>query len=203
MWEYNCSNENELRHYGVKGMKWGIRRATRDLAKADKTNRLGLHNDAVARLSKHKRKINRKIEKLDKKYNKLQDKRDKQIQGADVKASKLSAKAAKLRKKQYSRFTSKDKADKLAFEATKLEIRAEELKAASRLTQAKIDKNRTLKAAYDKGLSDIKKEIVDKGREHTFWLIDNAGNKRPYLKSDDKKPKPSNTSMMLFDYDDL
>ena len=34
MWQYNHAQQNELRHYGVKGMKWGRRRAVKKQTKA-------------------------------------------------------------------------------------------------------------------------------------------------------------------------
>ena len=35
MWQYNYTNE--LYHYGVKGMRWGVRRARRENKKIDKS----------------------------------------------------------------------------------------------------------------------------------------------------------------------
>ena len=69
--EYTNQN-SELMHYGVKGMKWGVRRAMNELHESDRTGSKGAHNHAVAVLSTHRDKINKKLTSLDKKSVQLE-----------------------------------------------------------------------------------------------------------------------------------
>ena len=156
-------SEVELKHYGVLGMKWGVRRARRQLSKA--TTSEGRQR-AISKLQSHKAKATRKIQKLEKKHEKLKTKVDKAIEKQDVKAAKLGAKAAKLRRKQHGFFTSQEKAEKLDFKATKLEARAKELEAMSKKAKAKIAANENLTNTFKSGVNDIDQALVSAGKKY-------------------------------------
>ena len=62
---------NELYHYGVKGMRWGVRRASKQLTKATTSDS---RNKAIANLNKHREKASSEVSKLKKQRVKLDDK---------------------------------------------------------------------------------------------------------------------------------
>ena len=154
---------NELQHHGVKGMKWGVRRGTSQLSKAKTTGDRELHNKGVATLNKHKTKINKKVARLDKNISTLQAKRNRQMQVDDVKAARLNAKAANLNRRATRPFTSGWKADKLMRQATLTNIKADVIRSKSQETQALINKTKTQKSIFEKGLSDIDRTLMANG----------------------------------------
>lgn len=108
MWEYKSIydtpelTEEELMHYGVLGMKWGVRRASKKLSSATtKDDRA----KAKASLDKHYAKASKKLDKLSNKVDKnLAKARKKTIKAEAGFATprgraKATAKAAKFRRK--------------------------------------------------------------------------------------------------------
>lgn len=107
-------SEYELYHYGIPGMKWGVRRA---LKKSDRVNR-----------------ITRKAAKLDKKEAEYKLKAEKAHNKHDLEgANRTSVKAAKL-EKQASQYKRKALKTDSEFKRTRLERKAAKLdyKAASK-----------------------------------------------------------------------
>ncbi len=84
MWSYRLTDSNELYHYGVLGMKWGVHR--------------GRAKEAYGKASKKLSKISTKVEKFDAKSRKMIKKADAKeygLFGSQKKAQKYRAKAAK------------------------------------------------------------------------------------------------------------
>lgn len=155
---------DELKHYGVKGMRWGVRRATRQLTSSKSTD--DKKRKAVESLQKHKTKATNKVSKLEKQRPKLEDKSHKYAMKNDVKAQKLKQKAAKKNRKAYGMFVSKKKADKLFYKAGKLNARADVMIAKSANAKAKIAKNESLTNMYKQGISTIDATLAEKGRKY-------------------------------------
>lgn len=199
MSEYVIVN-GELKHYGVKGMEWGVRRAAKRLASADTYEK---RSKAMNSLEKHRRKTTSKINKLNKQHDKLQKKMDKTVYKNDPKAADLYAKAAKLRSKKYGLFTSESKADKLESKALKLENRANKLKTQSDQIKAYMNKNERMKKAFETGLDEI-----DRIMSSTKTIYKEPNQKKAIDKKYMSKLKnvtdPDEEASIMFDYlDDL
>lgn len=164
MSNYVITDDGELYHYGVKGMKWGVRRATKKLHTANQAGNEKQRSRAVASLSTHQRKINKKLASLDKKSVKLEKKRYEQATENATKIAKLERKANKARRKAAKTIyttTARKRLQKVA----KLEYKASKLKEEMAKTQAKIEKNERLKAMFKKGLAEIDQELIANGRK--------------------------------------
>lgn len=169
-------NNEQLQHYGVPGMKWGIRRASKALSKAKTQER---YDKAVSSLNKHRSKASTALEKYKKNQPKLDENLRKSIRTDAVKAeqitakaNKISAKAAKKRNKMYGFFTSEEKAKELEFKANKLQAKADKLNAKASKYKANYEKNKrrveendAMIRAFEKGINDIDKALVEKGRK--------------------------------------
>lgn len=123
------NDEEYLAHYGVLGMKWGVRRASNRLSNATNASE---RDSANASLKRHSEKAGRKFEKLSNKALKKQS----NARNAMIKAEKskygLFANQAKYEKR-------KQKAEKQQFKANKSVAKAAKWYSNMESTFAKTD----------------------------------------------------------------
>ena len=162
MWEYvQPQTSDELYHYGVKGMRWGVRRASKKLSKATDEKKKA---KAVASLEKHREKGTAEIKKLDSSTSKLQAKREKQRQTTDVKAAEYEKRAADAMVRSQTPIMLRSRREKFRNEANKWYVRADSLRAESERTQALINKNESLKKMFQQEIDKIDQALVEKGK---------------------------------------
>lgn len=162
MSDYVLTTNNELYHYGVKGMRWGVRRNTRLLKSGDSAKR----EKAAAALEKHRQKGTAKVEKLKKKGVKLEKQYEDKVVKNQTRAAKLMNKAAKKRKRAYSIFVSDSKTEDLLADASYLETKAKALMANVNEAKAKVTKNTTMISQFERELSNIDQALINRGKEY-------------------------------------
>lgn len=156
-------DSDELAHYGVPGMKWGVRRATKQLQRAT----TGEERDrAVASLNKHRAKIMKKISKLTAKGEKMAREHTKALTKLDPKIAKLERKKHKLTKKAGGMFTSDKKAEKLLQKTKALDLKISGLKAKSDTIKAAVAKNERMTSLFKNGLSDVDSALASAGKKY-------------------------------------
>lgn len=162
MYFTSIDQSDHLEHYGVKGMRWGVRRNTYLLRSSDGATRA----KAASSLQKHREKGGAEIAKLKKKGAKLEKKHELKIAKSEDKASKMNAKAAKLRRKAYGVFTSADKASERLVKAQLLETKANVLTTRAAQARAKINRNNAMIRAFEREVNNIDMVLVDYGRKY-------------------------------------
>ena len=145
---------DELCHYGIRGMRWGIRRYQNPdgtLTEAGRKRVSKLH-DSNSRLIGRRDKLTKRMEFQTQKYaNSI---------------SKANQKAAELRVKEYGLFTTKARADKLEYKASKLEARAAQKAMKIDRTKARIAKIDALVSKNNRKISELNSSEISKGKDY-------------------------------------
>ena len=145
---------DELCHYGIRGMRWGIRRYQNPdgtLTEAGRKRVLKLR-DSNSRLTGKRDKLTKRMEFQTRKYaNSI---------------SKANQKAAELRVKEYGLFTTKARADKLEYKASKLEARAAQKAMKIDRTKARIAKIDALVSKNNRKISELNSAEISKGKDY-------------------------------------
>ena len=158
-------NNNEIKHYGVIGMKWGVRRANNRLASAKTSKDKEKQTKALDSLEKHRGKITKKLKSLEKQGVKLEKRHNNNITSTNVKVAKLDSEAANLRRKASGIFTSEQRANRLLVKANKVQVKADTMRSAAAQTKAKLEQNKAVRETFKKSLSDVDKTLIANGRK--------------------------------------
>ena len=156
-------NNEELKHYGVLGMKWGVHRATKRLNSAKTPED---RKKALAKLDKHRGKITKKLTSLNNESDKLEKQKFNVVTKTDVKSAKLQTQINRLNKKAAGVFTSENKAMKLTMKANKLNVKLNELTAYSNEVKAKVEKNKAMKETFNRTLNEVDSILLANGKKY-------------------------------------
>lgn len=154
---------DSLQHYGVKGMRWGVRRASKKLSSATTSEE---RKKAVSTLQKHRSKGAAQIAKLQKRQPKLEKAAEQAVLRSDVKAAEYRRRAANSRIRAGSRFASSYKRERAINNALKWESRAYLLESKSTEAKAKIKANKAMQEAFQREITNIDQILVERGKKY-------------------------------------
>lgn len=180
---YENLSDEDLLHYGVPGMKWGIRKARKTLSSS--TANYAERKQALDNLEKHRRKASEKVAKLESKRPKLEDSVNRKVSKYSNKASNLESKAARQERKAYGILATQESKEKRLFKAGKLQAKADTINADIAKAKAKLAENDAKTNLFKKGISEIDDLLVSNGRKLTEGVITKFNGKADYIKTKD------------------
>ena len=151
---------DELHHYGIIGMRWGVRRSKKELARAQNTSE---RDEAVSKLNKHREKGTNKIDSLRKQNARLQSKAARN----DAMASYYARKSSREKNAAYgptSLMKTKIQKRYHVFQSTRAQAKSSRrMSAASRYKTLMSWKQKSINA-YQKEVNKIDTMIVESGK---------------------------------------
>lgn len=160
-------NNNELKHYGVLGMKWGVRKANKEYWKvgSDEEKAKRIYSKVYSKSTTKANKLNRKAVNKNLKSAKLQKK-----------AFKKESKATNEKQQQ--------KARQMQFKANKLRLKSAKLQKKAMKWEKKMEGP----LSYIK-VSDVSKESLASGKKYTYMLFDDSKSVELYRKHEEMQNK--------------
>lgn len=140
-------HDNELKHYGVVGMKWGIRRATGASSK-------GNSDKAKERYSKTYTKASAKANKIRKKAV------DKNLKSATLQKKALNREVKATSERQYR------KALKTKFKANRLQLKSAKLQKKAQKWEKQMEKSFS-----EVSVKNVNQEALDAGKKYAYMLM--------------------------------
>lgn len=166
---YEGVSDEDLLHYGVLGMKWGIRRARKTLSSKSSTD--ADKKLALDRLEKHRVKASEKVAKLESKRPKLEDKVNTKVSKYSNKASELERKAARQERKAYGILATQESKERRLDKAGKLQSQADTINADIAKAKSRLAENDAKTNLFKQGIKDIDELLVANGRKLTDDLL--------------------------------
>ena len=174
-------SEHELIHYGVKGMRWGIRRSKAQLGNAitKRNNKIKRLTDDANTYDEKARIYNEKsvsVQSKNRKYEKRLVKATAQKAKYDLKLQKATAKGKADKVAKYAGESAKyqmkiNKANK-KIKYNKWAVKSEEAKVAATKARTKIEKNERLVNMYSNTMSALDSGKVSQGRVFMQYVLE-------------------------------